>query len=118
MARSAPCSRNTGSTSTAAAIAPRISFSSSDDCRPEHVVDDLIAPSFTWMADAESQAPEGLAHALDDIPHPVVAAVTAVEFKLRSTGLEVQLVIGNQHVLQWNLVVSSRRGPRLGRYRS
>ena len=86
----------------------------------EHVIDDFLAAAarlllIARMADAEAQPPELRPDVLDDAADAVVPGAAAVEPKLHAARRQVELVVGDEHVLGRDLVVVRRPRRRLGR---
>ena len=90
------------------------SVSSAPPARFEHVIDDFLAAAarlrlVARMADAEAQSPELRPDVLDDAADAVVPGAAAVEAQLHSARRQVELVVGDEHVLGRNLVVVDGR---------
>ena len=65
------------------------------------------------MADGDPQAMElAVPQQPDNVAQPVLAAVTAVELEARDAGREIQLIMGDQHFLRFDLPVAQRSGHR------
>ena len=61
------------------------------------------------MADGDPQAMElAVPQQPHNVAQPVLAAVTAVELEARDAGREIQLVVGDQHLVGFDLPVAQR----------